>query len=617
MTLRGLALHDMVGQEMLWTEIPIQHGPGPSDGWTLNLDELSVACDAAIDERGGISFGNIVLTPGTQEALETLYLVPWKALAVGRESEIVLSNSFELRIRIEALIGRAYRNATSKPKLKYVVFGTNYDWIFRVNWVLNANTWLPDEQLWIAALCGCEWSEDDAVFPPFIGTFLMGCPNLRSLTFPLTRNAFPNLELQESGKFQFPSLQELLIVELLPLLENMLLVASLIKGAPNLKHLSVHTNEATSELLTRDPNPPLHDDAEPVGDRIAHLHLLHPKLGPDLKTLVAETLYIPLAHIKALRSLSIEGLPLHLSLGDYLSTCQTLENLTIRKVTEAQEVAEIFQNHEFKLRRLHVLASHAQLPVFRPLVQNLLPGLETLIFLTNDKQDRAGSEDTDEDESGSELTDDTYDGVRHLFDEATLNRHSASLKRLALHVIIDGSLRISSRPGSGDSSYPEWSGLQLTELSTVCIILFESGHCARVFAPAELLPRSTLRILYLAPDDINLHGQTGADIAKDPDRRLSLQFAIHKWVRETYRGFQQRPPLRYIIFGLQSDLLFVVNWIPNGNNLLSPERWLSFVEPYDLAMSYGKLRGETFELYDVSFMVNTGQDRLPPFRYYK
>ncbi|KAK6337978.1 hypothetical protein TWF696_001450 [Orbilia brochopaga] len=450
-----------------------------------------------------------------------------------------------------------------------------------------------------------EWNSFNGSLPHFIIPFLKNCPKLQSLTFPLSNIAY--FDPQDYEKLRLPALQKLRVFDLAPTPLNMMLIVSLINQSSNLEHLSIHADEFTSDRTVVTPNPPVRRGFKWASGFAAHISRFTPI--PDLKTLVALSVYSELANGKALRSLCIEGLPLDSTLGDYLAACNTLENLTIRNVSEVQDVGSIFQQHQFKLRRLHILSSHAQLAIFRSLVENLLPGLETLIFLTSDRRDRGASEDTET--LRNLLTNSAGERTRYVFNQGTLDRHSATLKRLAIHDnIYDALIRFSPR-----QPFPQllgWGPLKLTEFSTTCNFNWTSLYTTVVTAPTVAALRDTLQILYLVPDDVGFNRYSPFDGLE----RFAIQIGIHQWLRSTYRDIQHRPPLRYIIYGLICDLLFVVDWVPNRDTSPSSERWLSTIQRYGLAKTYPELRGETFELYDVDFQVDSGRDLLPPFRYH-
>ncbi|KAK6337979.1 hypothetical protein TWF696_001451 [Orbilia brochopaga] len=152
-TLKALAMHDMVGEEMLWmsSNFPLVEKLSGS-----SLIEYSCTIGFTFDSTNQRPTSLGLVLDEIRDCIEILYLVP-KTLS---ESKMRLRIASAFEVCIQDLLIDAYHDAIERPVLKYVVFGMWSDWLFRVNWAPNTSGRLPYEPLWLPTVQNCRLAEN-------------------------------------------------------------------------------------------------------------------------------------------------------------------------------------------------------------------------------------------------------------------------------------------------------------------------------------------------------------------------------------------------------------------------------------------------------------------------
>ncbi|KAF3904577.1 hypothetical protein ABW21_db0203116 [Orbilia brochopaga] len=434
----------------------------------------------------------------------------------------------------------------------------------------------------------------------------MNCPNLRNLSFPLDDPKdvdYPHIgrydKYSDLGEPEFRSLLKLRVFRIVPNEDNMLFIAKILSAASSLQYLSLETDGETKGLLREQPNP--------------SKTVLREKFDgaeTDLKTLMARTVYDKISHCKNLHTLHIDSLPMHSSLAACL-TSEALKDLTLRDVTEVEDLAEPLLNHKFSLRRLHLLIRYDDFTIFKSMLRNIHPGLEILIFCTIIENQIIVPP------VAVKLDKDWNLRRRYLLGDQTISRHSETLKCLALLDSLLGTLVHTLDP----VREPSFEHLRLEEFSTTCSMSIDvrehslgegSLRHVQFWVPDYFL--ETLRVLYLHPvslpdDDIPALKYT---MLEEGDTKIAQRVANE--LRYIYGKATSKPPLQYIIFDIYLDTMLTVEWVKTKHTSFVSHAWHPVVLLHRFARNYPFLHGQTFPLYDAAFGTGLGEAQLPAFR---
>ncbi|EPS37231.1 hypothetical protein H072_9080 [Dactylellina haptotyla CBS 200.50] len=294
-----------------------------------------------------------------------------------------------------------------------------------------------------------------------------------------------------------------------------------------------------------------------------------------LREVVGRTIYRILSERK-LQSLYIENVPIHEDIAPCL-TNRCLEELTLRNISNLRCLHEVFDNHSFKLRTLHILAGEADLYCFQSMIRQCLEdGLEELTILSTDRWDSP------------------HEVLANMRFQHTLN-----LRCLAV--------------GRSFSHSPELDFLQSCPLQEISfgIVNYEEHIEAEIDHKwiRSTLPNS-VRVIYLMawdPSDyVNIDRGTLIE---------TLSKTLQTFLRRcfTKRNSCAEPMLRYIVLGNRLNLGFTVQWARNRSPIVAGN-WLPVIDAFDFAAKYDKLN-ENFRLYNA--VIQTGIEpryRLPSFR---
>ncbi|KAK6337977.1 hypothetical protein TWF696_001449 [Orbilia brochopaga] len=236
------------------------------------------------------------------------------------------------------------------------------------------------------------------------------------------------------------------------------------------------------------------------------------------------------------------------------------------------------------------------------MLRNLHPGLEVLIFCTLIPDGNT----TPPMLSGVEYR------LRYLVDNPTLSRQRETLRCLALHDRFGFDLDYSPMSTNSGVESSTVQNLRLEEYLTTCFVdVTEHPHDFLFVVPDSLL--ETLRVLYLINADVLGITFPHIDHAIQENVELTAQL-MAPILKRLYWKAVSKPPLRYIVFGVDADTILLVTWAKNPNTVVSQFFWFPVVEGFRFTKHYHKLHPETFPLYDVALETCRGNVRVPAFR---